>query len=427
MSGNGAVTLARDQIRHEAKEWREVVERLLGPDAELLAVSRWFCDSRVYRSGGKIAKIRRRDPAPGAWHGLEHEAELLTSLGRPVTAGVWGPWEYSVQDEQPGTPFSAHLFDQQDNAFTMRQRMQVLRGVLRSLRDLHRRGIAHGDLRPENVLVDGDDVRLVDFDMAWRGSRAGVAYCDWIGIGGRPGSRYPLWKLFLFTFVPKTQTIYLRLRYALRGARKHTESPGEPSDVTALRHAWRLAEGSAANARGQGLAYYALSYKGTHFTGERAWQLRWDAISRAVDFSGKSLLELGCNMGLLSSYARMSGAKDALGVDHDEQIIEAATAVADALDSGARFEVADLAGPDDWESRYSGYDIVSALSVVHWVADPERVLRFLGRHREVLYEGHDSLEIETARLNSLGFDSVEVVMTTERSRNLLIARRTDDA
>ena len=40
---------------------------------------------------------------------------------------------------------------------------------------------------------------------------------------------------------------------------------------------------------------------------------------------------------------------------------------------------------------------------------------------------HDTLDVETDRLRALGFDSVEVVMTTERDRPLLYARQSTEA
>ena len=53
----------------------------------------------------------------------------------------------------------------------------------------------------------------------------------------------------------------------------------------------------------------------------------------------------------------------------------------------------------------------------------KRVLRFLGTHSELIYEGHDPLEVETKRLNEVGFDDVQVIMETERDRHVLHARR----
>jgi len=72
-------------------------------------------------------------------------------------------------------------------------------------------------------------------------------------------------------------------------------------------------------------------------------------------------------------------------------------------------------------------DVVSlmstAMAVVHWLPDRDRVLRFLGKHAELLCEGHECLDVERARLKAIGFAEVRVLGETERGRYLLHARR----
>ncbi len=408
-------------VQEEEAAWRAIVAAVLGDGAELVSVSRYITDSRTYRAGDRLAKIRRIDPAWPADAGMEVEAGFLRSLGREVDYTQRDGWEVSVQDVLPGSTFSSHLFDQQETSFTTGDRVRVLRSLVPELRALHRQGISHGDLRTDNILVEGDAVRLVDFDRAARTSPRRAALRDWVGIGGSPT---PFWKLAAVSLAPKSLTAARRLRYQLVKNRPAAKVAGEPRDVARLRDAWHLAEQSAANARGQGLAYYALSYRGRHLSGERAWPLRWDPIAASVDFTGKRMLELGCNMGLLSNFAKMHGAAETHGVDHDPTIVDAARTVADAFQTGSTFEQLDLMGSERWEERLSGYDLVTALSVVHWLPDRDRVLRFLARHAELLYEGHDELPDEIALLNSLGFDQVDVVLRTERDRHVLYARRT---
>ena len=171
------------------------------------------------------------------------------------------------------------------------------------------------------------------------------------------------------------------------------------------------------------VAYYAFTYRGRHFPGERPWYARWEPIRRAVDFRGKRLLEFGSNMGLLSSFATIYGAVEAVGVDHDPLIIQSARLVAQGLGTGAEFERVDLIGDASWEERLAGADIAVAMSIVHWLPEPERLLRFLGRHSEVIYEGHDSVGVETERLRSVGFEEISVIAETDRDRFLLHGRQ----
>ncbi|GAA3670700.1 hypothetical protein GCM10022237_33080 [Nocardioides ginsengisoli] len=410
-----------DHVKAEEAAWQAIVADVLGAGAELVSVSRFITDSRTYRAGDKLAKIRRIDPAWPADAGMEVEAGFLRSLGREVDYAQRDGWEISLQEVLPGSTFSSHLFDQQETSFTTKDRMRVLRSLVPELRALHKQGIAHGDLRTDNILVEGDDVRLVDFDRATRTSPRRAALRDWVGIGAGPT---PFWKLAAVSLAPKSLTAARRVRYQLVKNRPAAKVAGETRDVAILRDAWHLAEQSAANARGQGLAYYALSYRGSHLSGERAWPLRWDPIAASVDFTGKRVLELGCNMGLLSNFAKMHGAAETHGVDHDHTIVDAAKTVARAFETGCTFEQLDLMGEEKWEERLSGYDMVTALSIVHWLPDRDRVLRFLAQHAELLYEGHDELDDEIALLNSLGFDQVDVVLRTERDRHVLLARRT---
>ncbi|MCH7512104.1 MAG: hypothetical protein IIB19_07040 [Chloroflexi bacterium] len=194
-------------------------------------------------------------------------------------------------------------------------------------------------------------------------------------------------------------------------------------DLQLLARAWSLAQRSSANAPGQRVAYYAFTYKGQHFPGERSWYLRWESIRRAVSFEGKRLIELGSNMGLLSSFAMIHGAKSATGVDYDRLIVDSARLVAEGLGTEATFNRVDLVGDAQWEAKLAGGDIVVAMSLVHWLPDAERVLKFLGTHREVIFEGHDPVEVEIAKLRAVGFDDVSIISETERGRSVLLGRK----
>ena len=75
------------------------------------------------------------------------------------------------------------------------QFLRSFRGVLSALEYLHRRGILHRDVKPENILVDrSSHARLVDFDLAVRidepqprGSLAGtIAYLSPEEAQGKP-------------------------------------------------------------------------------------------------------------------------------------------------------------------------------------------------------------------------------------------------
>jgi SAM-dependent methyltransferase len=193
------------------------------------------------------------------------------------------------------------------------------------------------------------------------------------------------------------------------------------SEVALLTQAWQLGTTSEATAEGE--AYYSLNVSGHHLPGERPWPLRWDMIRRTVSFKRKHFVELGCNLGLLSAHALLNGALSARGVDINPTVVDGARKVAQAWKVPAEFAVLDVDSPEPWEEHYSGAGIVSALSLYNWVQQKDRLLRFLGRHNEALYEGHDSLVTECDRLRSVGFRTVTVLGETERNRWLLYAAK----
>jgi predicted nicotinamide N-methyase len=174
------------------------------------------------------------------------------------------------------------------------------------------------------------------------------------------------------------------------------------------------------------IAYYELEFDGLRFPGERPWAMRWRVLRHATRYTGRRVLELGCNMALLSTFAlKEAGAAAALAVDRDPAILAAAAKVALAIGVQPTFRQIDLDRDDDWEDQLEAFapDVVVALSVLHWVQDKARLLAFLGRFDEVLFEGHDSSRIERGRLRQAGFTEIDLVDTSERGRPILLARK----
>ena len=85
----------------------------------------------------------------------------------------------------------------------------------------------------------------------------------------------------------------------------------------------------------------------------------------------------------------------------------------------------DFDDPRPWEEELSAFrpTLVTALSLLEWVADKERFLRFLGRFDTVLFEGHDSEVMERQRLGRVGFTDIRLLGRSEHNRPVLLARR----
>lgn len=183
---------------------------------------------------------------------------------------------------------------------------------------------------------------------------------------------------------------------------------------------------SDANAPSHRICYYSLVYDGKIYQGERAWETRWNAIRNIVDFRGKRVLELGCNLGLLSCYAQHAGAlSGGIAIDRDHKIIEAAKRFAELTEVDVNFYAIDFDGKTEWERELPINDLhfVCALSVLNWLKNQSRFLSFLKNFTELLYEGHDSISIEASRLNSIGFMKLSLITVSERGRVIIYAKK----
>ena len=290
----------------------------------------------------------------------------------------------------------------------------------------------HNDLRPENVIVAPDGrIHLVDFDQASTGS---LAECLLAGLGLPVGGTPVCNGLF----APLRERIQARLSprlvRALRGRRLRSTRtcplPPLPAGASAplqrLHEAWRIAAHASASSPGRAIAYYELEFDGLRLPGERPWAARWRILRRVTTYANRRVLELGCNMALVSTFVlKEAGAAAALAVDRDPAILEAAERVAEAFGVQPQFRQIDFDRDSDWEKQLQAFapDVVVALSVLHWVRDKARFLAFLGLFDEVIFEGHDSSRTERSRLRQAGFTEIDLVDTSERGRPILLARK----
>jgi SAM-dependent methyltransferase len=296
-----------------------------------------------------------------------------------------------------------------------------------------RRGVRHNDLRPENVMVAPDGrVHLVDFDQASRGGLVeGVLAGLGLRVGGAPvhnGLLAPLRERLQAGLSPRL--IRILRRAPGRVGRRAPPLAALPADagprLRALHAAWRIAAAADASSPGRHVAYHELVCEGVCLPGERPWAERWRSLRLATSFADRRVLELGCNLALLSTFLlKEAGASAALAVDRDRSILSAAAIVAAGFDVRPAFAEVDFDLDPHWEERLAAFqpDVVVALSVLHWVRDQARFLAFLGRFDEVVLEGHDSSRLERERLRRAGFAAIDLIDTSERGRPILLARK----
>jgi predicted Ser/Thr protein kinase len=432
-------TTIYEEYKKENQEWDLFINRILGPQAQLISVSPHTENRRIYHMGEKIAKVRKvvKETSVRA-QDLAGEYKLLSRLN-DIEGVCKNPqffqedgWELLSYEYTPGTSLENIL-----NEKSLLKK-EILWKILRVIISVNRHGIAHRDIKPENIIVseNGKEVSLVDFDQAQEMPPYRAVLVDILGVGAPEhltnfNFRWLLGKtLVSWSFCQELVSIPFQIvRRLVRKESIPRKSPmfeycaTDNPDIKTLQEAWEIGRSSPANAPGLNLVYYSLDVAGCHFPGERSWILRWHEISRKVDFRGKRVLELGCNLGLFSAFARHKGARECVGVDHDSAILDGARLVSKAFHVNNEFYQVDFDADELWEEKFRGFDLVIALSVVNWLTNRERFLAFLGKYHEVLYEGHESLNIEFGRLRRAGFDRIEIIMVSERNRAIFLAAK----
>ena len=261
-------------------------------------------------------------------------------------------------------------------------------------------GILHNDILDHNFLVNSNyDICLIDFDQAQLIQ----------GLNDYEHGRYSR---------------------CLRPVVYHTAGDDKAGNLKKLEAAWDIAAKSKANSPGKYIAYYSLNSDAKFFHGEVSWSDRWKVIGEALldacdgDFNGKHIIELGCNMGLVSIWAAKKGAV-CHGYDQYADILEACKLNASAfgVSDRCKWDVMDFNSEADCNFIDYDYDVCTCLSLMNWVHNKDNLIALLSRQRAVIYEGHESDEIETGRLKSAGFSEIKKVAVSKRGRSVFLARK----
>ena len=295
-----------------------------------------------------------------------------------------------------------------------------------------KRGVSHNDILEENVIVSSSGrVYLIDFDQASRSGFFAALIRSFFGInvgGGKMyGSLIGIVENRLKRVLPPRVTRFIGRIIKYRHITPLPKLPDNASnEVQTLLKAWKIARKSSASSPGMEIAYYSIDVDGYHFPGERPWINRWDTLHGITNYSGKKVLELGCNMGLLSCFLlKYANVKESLAVDSDENILEAAKLIATVLKVNPKFDRVDFDNPGDWESKLMEFkpDIVFALNILNWINNKKRFLSFLCLFNELIFEGHDGIEIETKRLRDIGFRKIELIAYSDRDRPIFYCKK----
>lgn len=420
----------------EQQIWDQRTRAWLGEEACLKSVSHQSGDIRVYACGEGVAKVRRLTPASvfNRPNSLEGEFLMLRWLRSRDGAPDWVPKALRYRREGDWEMMMMEGIDAPANRDPVvegrREKWGEVWAVARQVWRLNRLGVSHGDLVASNAgRTHAGRVVVLDFDQALPGWWGKCVWRDFFG--GSFSYRASLFSL-RDRLMETRELGWIgrglgRLRRVLKGrmlvagvtdvmgAVERCLIAGDEK-LEVMARAWEAARGAGANSPGAKLAYYSWDAGGIHFPGERPWALRWEMIRRAVEFKGKRVVELGCNLGWLSVSARRAGAVEVTGADINPKVLEAAQLLASALDTEARFVRADFDADPDWETLLGEGEVVTALSLTYWLKDKARLWRYLARFEEVVFEGHEPEGETQANFAQAGFGVVRVIGVSERNR-----------
>ncbi|MFK8002451.1 MAG: serine/threonine-protein kinase [Polyangiales bacterium] len=135
----------------------------------------------VYRlTDGRVLKILRDELAGDVTRerfALEiHSQQAVESSAVPrvYETGQHEGRPYFVMEHRPGVSLAHALAEGHELPLAA-----IGGGVLSALADCHSSGVAHRDLKPDNVIVDGTSVSLIDFGVACALRTGGRAHVQW--------------------------------------------------------------------------------------------------------------------------------------------------------------------------------------------------------------------------------------------------------
>src|SRR6202046_2204512 len=121
-----------------------------------------------------VVALTREQPSPQSLRRLEHEYSLAAELdpawaARPLALSRHEGRTILVLKDPGGEPLDRILEQSHGQPLDVKRALRIAIGLTTALGQVHRRGLTHKDIKPENVLVDDDDrVWLTGFGIASR-------------------------------------------------------------------------------------------------------------------------------------------------------------------------------------------------------------------------------------------------------------------
>ena len=109
----------------------------------------------------------------------------------------------------------------------------------------------------------------------------------------------------------------------------------------------------------------------------------WDSHGFPTDFSGKTVLDVGCNTGFFSLVAKLRGARRVMGIDRRIDRIDQARLIREITGIDVDFQVGDA---QDLDEHVGPFDFTINTGVMYHLQDPMRFLARIGRiTRETMF------------------------------------------
>lgn len=168
-------------------------------------------------------------------------------------------------------------------------------------------------------------------------------------------------------------------------------------------------------------SYYSIHINDRMFPGIRPFELRWNMIKDVIDFSDKNILELGCCTALPSTLLKKyRNVARAVAVDMASHRLEAARLFARAFEVNVEFYKLHF-GNDNYE-EFLGYDfdVVICMSILHWVQDKDRFMKYLSHFKNIIFEGHNGPSVEIEQFRKYGFENYKKLGVSDNGRTLFL-------
>lgn len=248
-------------------------------------------------------------------------------------------------------------------------------------------GIYQGDIKFENLIFNGSICYLIDYDQSEKIEKikkmGNIEYIDWIA-----KKYYERWTTDFF-------------HYPIKIFDKNKISDYFKNDSLNLSNVTMFKKQETTMSK-TGF-YHTLNNPKVFINGARNLKVRERVLNKLKIKKGEKILDVGCNLGLLTHYLYDRGAK-VIGIDMDKNIITAAKMVANIIGKDVNFFTIDVDSKSSLDTLKDQFDTIFLFSVLHHLNNPNQIIQYIvPRCNRIILE---------VRLKEKGFKSINGMWKT---------------